>query len=456
MAGVDLTTGPVWRRLLAMTGPMMIGLLSVLSVGLADAIYVGRLGEIPLAAMGYVFAFTLTISSLGIGLSAGAASVVARAIGAKEIARASRLGGHGTIVSVLLGIAACVVVLLTDASIFRAMGATGEALDLVLDYVFWWAVSLPFLFVAMTLNGVVRAHGDGVMSAYLLLLVAVVNIAAGPVLIFGYFGLPAFGVEGAGIATMAAHVAGGLAAILYAGPVAKCVDRACLTAKDFGASAREILSVAAPAAGSNMVNPFGLMFVTAAVATLGEAAVAGFGSAIRMQSFVLVPMLALSAAIGPVVGQNWGARKQQRSRSALAWAWGWCVGYGALVGAILLFAGPTIASWIAPDGDATRYTSQYLGYVGWTLIGYGMLIVGNSAMNAVGRANLALFATLFKVAAVHAPGAFLLVGPFGYAGVIAATVVANIVGAVAAMISARLAGLWPHGVLGGKHAAPTA
>ena len=99
-----------------------------------------------------------------------------------------------------------------------------------------------------------------------------------------------------------------------------------------------------PAAFSNVINPAGMAAVTAAVATLGETAVAGFGAATRAQSLAIVPYLVLSAGIGPVVGQNWGA---DRARRAVALAFGFCIAYGVALAVLLaLLAGP-IAGVIA-------------------------------------------------------------------------------------------------------------
>ena len=117
-------------------------------------------------------------------------------------------------------------------------------------------------------------------------------------------------------ATLAARAAACVVALLL------CIRRGLLgtarsPARHLGRSATEVMRVGAPASFSNAINPAGMAAVTAAVATLGDTAVAGFGAATRVQSMAIVPLLALSAGIGPVVGQNWGADRVDRARRAL-------------------------------------------------------------------------------------------------------------------------------------------
>ena len=69
----DLTSGPVWLNLLRLAGPMMFGIAAVMSVQLVDTYFVGKLGTDALAALSFSFPIALTLASLSIGLSAGAA-----------------------------------------------------------------------------------------------------------------------------------------------------------------------------------------------------------------------------------------------------------------------------------------------------------------------------------------------------------------------------------------------
>lgn len=442
MAERDLTQGPVALVLARLTAPMLFGVLSVMSIALTDAIYLARAGEAALAASGFTYPITVAAASFGIGLSAGASSVISRALGAGERDRAARLSAHAMGFSLALGVGLAAAMVALGDALFAAMGAKGEVAEEVAGYNFWWALSLPAVLLSMTMTAAVRSYGDTLAPSVLLVLIAAINIVIGPVFIFGWFGIEPMNAEGAGLATFIARMAGVAVAgayLVWRGFVTK----ASLSLKGARGSLTEIAGIAGPAAGSNAINPVGMAIVTAAVAVVGESAVAGFGAATRIQAFAVVPLLALSSAIGPMVGQNWGADERDRVEGAMAASTVFILAWSAVVAiAFLGFAGP-LAALATPEGAAQDYAAQYLRIVGLSIAGYGLTFVGNAALNARGKPMLGLGVSVLRAFVIYAGGAWALVGAFGYSGVLAAAVLANLVAAIAAAAAAARAEIAP-------------
>ena len=437
----DLTQGPVWRALAAMSAPMSFGIFAVLSVGLADAYFLGQIGGTALAAVGFIYPVTTSITSLSIGLSAGANAALSQGIGAGDEAEATRrLGLHAMAIGLACAVAVAGLVMLLYPFIFSAMGAGDEVSSKIAEYMPFWALSFPFLVVMMIVNAIFRAHGDSLTSAWIMVLAAVVNVGLDPLLIFGLWGLPELGVQGAAIATLAGRVAAVILALWIAwrrGMLGWCGK----LADGFLASCRKIFKVGLPAAFSNAINPAGMALITAAVATVGEAAVAGFGAATRVQSMALVPLLALSAGIGPVVGQNWGAGEKDRARQATRLTFLACLGYGALVAAVLAFFAEPIAGIFASGEEDAAFAATYLRYVGLSLFGYGILVTGNAAMNARDKPIWSMGLSLARIFAIYLPLAWVGALTMGYGGIVAAAVLANVLAAWGGVIAARATGL---------------
>ena len=412
---------------------MSLGILGVLSVGLADAYFLGQLGGEPLAAVGYIYPVTTAITSLSIGLSAGANAAISQAIGRKDGDCAEqRLALHAVGLGLLLSVVIAALFFVASDAVFRQIGAGDAVMDEIRAYIPYWAVSFPFLVVMMLTQSAFRAHGDGATAAIVMVGVAVINIALDPLLIFGMWVFPELGTGGAALATLIARIAGATAAVAWA------IRQGFLTwpaapMKELGGSFKTITSVGGPAALSNAINPAGIAAVTAAVATLGETAVAAFGAATRVQSLATVPMLALSAGIGPVVGQNWGADKQDRAARGLMWSFAFCLVYGLTVGAVLFVFATPIAGLIAGDTGAQDQAALYLRIVGWSLFGYGFVVTANAAMNARDKAVYSMSLSLGRIFLVYLPGAWLGVSVLGYTGVLAAAVTANLLAAAAAV-----------------------
>lgn len=103
MASRDLTKGPIWRALTEVSAPMSFGILSVLSVGVIDAYFLGQLGGAPLAAIGFIFPVTAAFTSLAIGLSAGANAIVSQSLGKGDDAEiTARYGLHACSLGLVL------------------------------------------------------------------------------------------------------------------------------------------------------------------------------------------------------------------------------------------------------------------------------------------------------------------------------------------------------------------
>lgn len=301
----DLTKEPVTRALIAISAPMSIGILGVLSVGLADAFFLARAGEDALTAIGFIYPVIVALTSLSIGLGAGTNTVVSQSIGGGDDNARQTLALHAMIVALALSSAVSAAVWIGAPWLFGLLGAKGSVLQDVLAYMPWWCLSFPTMVTGMALNAVFRASGNTTVPAAVMLVQSAINIALDPLLIFGLDAIPAFGIEGAGIATFIARLAGFAIVVAY-GIRNGAITLAGAPFKGLAASARKIARVGGPASLSNAINPAGMAAVTAAVAMIGDAAVAGFGAATRVQSLLFVPMLALSAGIGPVVGQKLG------------------------------------------------------------------------------------------------------------------------------------------------------
>ncbi len=437
----DLTQGAVSRALIFMSAPMGFGIFAVLSVGLVDAYFLGQVGGSALAAVGFIYPVTTAITSLSIGLSAGANAALSQGVGAGDDAEATRrLGLHAIGLALALSLATAILFWLVYPWLFGALGAMDNVMTQISGYAPVWALSFPFLVVMMVTNAIFRAHGDSLTAAWIMVLAAIVNVGLDPLLIFGLWGLPELGTTGAALATFTGRALAMTLALWIAwrrGMLGWCGKLLAGMRK----SASKILNVGLPAAFSNAINPAGMALVTAAVATLGETAVAGFGAATRVQSMALVPLLALSSGIGPVVGQNWGAREKTRAQDTVHLSFWFCAGYGALIAATLMLLANPIAGFFASGLEAAAFAAMYLRWVGASLFGYGILVTANAAMNARSKAAWSMGLSLGRIFVFYLPLAWIGALTIGYSGILIAAVMANVLGAWGGLIATRAVGL---------------
>ena len=403
----DLTTGPVWTVLARIAAPMVLGLIAVLSVGLVDTFFVGKLGKDQLAALSFAFPVAIMLTGLCIGLGVGTASVVSRRTGEGRDDAARQASLYGVLLAALITSIVSLGLALLTRPLFDRLGASAAVLDHIVDYMPIYFISVPFLSLSIVLHNISRAVGEANWPTAIMLASGCLNIALTAALVFGVGPVPGFGILGAALGTVLARL---------------CIVPASLwlVTKKLGmihwhlpkfyrtlSAWREILKIAAPSGGGNMVNPISNIVITAILAGFAQTAVAGFGIATQVQSIATIPLLAMSSAIGPIAGQNWGANKPDRIVSTLKWAFGLCLAWAAIIGAGLWVFGAPIAGVFSNEADVTENAASYLRIVPISLFGFGMLVIGAAAFNAVDQAARGLAVYLLRACVFFLPLAFI-------------------------------------------------
>ena len=435
-ANAKLVSGSIGGHLIGQTAPGVFGVAAMMSIGLVDAYFIGQLGSAPLAAISFIFPIMIAMTSLGVGVMVGINSVVAMALGAGDTERAERSASFGIIFAAAIGLVISAFLYTLSDPLFRLMQADAETLPLIRAYIEPIALGIPLLLVIMGCNGVLRAQGEARKTLLVSLSYASANWVLDPILITGAWGFEGYGIVGAAWATV---IGWGIGIGVAFGMLSRTALRfraAHGLNRASGEAARSIVKVAGPAALSNAINPLGLAVLTSLVAIEGQAAVAGFGSAGRLQSFAVVPLLALSGSIGAIIGQNWGAGEPERAREAFRKAAGFCVVYGLAIAIILVLAADWFAGAFSDDPAVTSQFTAYLTIAAWGYAGYGLLIVSNGTLNAVGRAHYSLMQSAARVFLVMLPVAWIFLPSLGAQAIYTAELAANLIGGALAVFVA--------------------
>lgn len=433
----SLTTGSISSKLIGLSAPMTLGIVAALSTTLVDAYFVGRLGTEELAALSFSFPVAFSVISAAIGLSAGAASVVSRAIGAGDCHRVRRLASDSLLLALAFVLSVATVGFLTIEPLFGFLGARGEVLDYVTAYMQVWYLAMAFLVVPMVANALIRANGDAVWPSVAMVLSSAVNIVLTPALIYGWWQLPSMHIAGAAMATLFANVAAFFLVSLILTVREKLVSFDIPAMAEIFASWREIARVAVPASAGSMIGPASVAAVTGILARHGTDTVAAFGAATRIESFACIPMLALSAAIGPVAGQNFGACKYSRVVQALRACFLYCGVWTLVVVAGFWLGRDLLARQFSDSVAVQAEIAVYLVVVSFSVWGYGVSITAAGCFNAIGRPLLGLGFYLVRCGGLYVPLVWLSVVVFEQAN--ASFIAISVANVVAGLIIAAWA-----------------
>lgn len=380
-ATARLVTGSTLHHVLRMSSTGAIGLVAVFAVEAINLFYITLLGRTEFtAALGYSGTLLFICVSVSIGLSIAATAIVARALGRGDAAQARTLAAAALTIVALVMSALALVSAPLMAPLMHLLGARGQTAQLALELSWIVLPSWPLLGVGMCLSGLLRATGDARRGMFVTLGAALATLVLDPILIFG-LGL---GVHGAAASTVLARVmmvAVGLHGWLRAHRMPIRPTRAGLRM-----TWRPFAAIALPAILTQVATPVGNAFVTTAMARFGDDAVAGWTIIQRLIPVAFGLLFALSGAVGPIVGQNYGARRFDRVQSTLRDSMKVTLVYVLVVWALLaLFARP-VANLFNATEQAHDLVVFFCVFVAGSFVFNGALFVANAAFNNLGHA----------------------------------------------------------------------
>jgi len=403
--GVNLTEGPVSRHVLRMLGPFSIAVIALISTGIVDTIYLGRmtdvarpnLGVMALAALGFAFPLTFIGNSANIGLGAGTMSALSRAIGQGDMEKARRHGAAAILLALAVMTVLVSIMIIGLPFVLRVMGADGEILNMARDYMLISFPGLIIVSVASMSNNILRAGGEAALPSSIMILGAFINIILDPFLIFGWGPFPRMEIQGAALATLTGNTVGAMFGFYIVFFHRKAIAFTEMTLGSMKRAWKIIGSVGLPAAGTNIIVPLSAaVAVTIIARSLTTIDVAAFTVASRSEMISVGLLYALSACIGAITGQNGGAGLTDRVRATFKFCFLICVIWSTFMAVILAFFAPQVAGVFTTDPDVVAKTIPYFYIVPFTIFAYGFVFVSAAGFNALGRPQYGLVFTIIR------------------------------------------------------------
>lgn len=402
-----LLTAPVLPTLCRLAVPNIIAMVGSALAAIAETAYIGQLGVPALAGMALVFPLLMLQQMFSGGaMGGGVASLVARALGAGNVARAEALVVHALGIAVVAGLATTVLMLTLSDAVFGLLGGRGEPLAQAVAYAHIAFLGSTGVWLLNTLSAVLRATGNMVVPSALMIAVGVVQVVLAGVFGLGAGPIPRLGMPGIALGQVLAYAGGTLVLGWYLAS-GRARIRLCLpNPRDILATwqpalARDLLQLGAKACASPVQTIGTMMILTWLVARSGPQALAGYGIGMRLE-FLLVPLaFSFGAASVPLIGMAIGAGQVARARQV-----GWTA--AAMAGLLLGSAGLVLA--IVPDLWTDRFTKDpavlaaadtYFHWAGpfYALYGAGLSLYSSAiAANRVGGQVLAGTLRLLLVA----------------------------------------------------------
>ncbi|PVZ70647.1 MATE family efflux transporter [Pelagibaculum spongiae] len=423
--------GSTMRHVIAMSMSGAMGLTTLFLVDMLDLFFLSLLGEDFLAAaVGYASTILFLTTSISIGLSIATTATVSRALGERNRGKANRLMINAVALAIIVSCLVALVTWLMIPQLLSWVGAQGEVHRLAESYLKIIIPSMPLLALAMSFGAGLRAVGDAKLSMNSSLAGGAVNAMLDPVFIFAF----SMGIEGAAIASVLARLT--MMLVSAYGVVVKHGLIGRFIPAHFQRDLPFILKVALPAMATNLATPISSAFVTRSIAEYGDGFVAGYAIVGRLIPVSFGVVFALSGAIGPIIGQNFGANLMPRVRQSLKDAYLFSGIYIVSVSILLLLLQDQIAGLFNAQGNAAQLVQFFCSYIAISFLFNAFLFVSNAAFNNLGKATWSTGLNWARATLGTIP--FVVIGSqmAGAYGVLAGQAIGGIIFAIIAMVLA--------------------
>lgn len=407
-------TAPLSKLLKAQSIPASIGILVMSVYGIVDTIFVGRwVGAYGIGAITVVMPITFLISSIGMSIGVGGASIISRAFGEKNEEKAYKVFGNQMMLTLTLALLFVSLCYLFQDDVLNAFGGKGALLEPAREYFGVTLIGVPFLAWSMMSNNVIRAEGYPKIAMLTLLVPALTNIILDPIFIIGFD----MGIKGAAWATSISYIASALFTIWFfiKGKSHLKINISSLKInfsiiKEIGAIGSVTL------ARQGAVSLLSVVLNNSLFAYGGEIALSAYGIASRMLMFANFPVLGITQGTVPILGYNYGAKLYDRVRELVALSMKTATVVALLIFTIIMSFTPYIVQAFTNDPVLIAQTIPALRliFLATPLIAVNM--IGGAYFQSIGKAVPALLLTLSKQGFFLIPLILILPKYFGLYG----------------------------------------
>ena len=380
----DYTRIPLRRAVFLLAVPMVLELVLESTFAVVDIFFVAKLGPSAVATVGLTESYLFLLYSIAMGLAMAVTALVARRVGEGASEEASVTAAQALWIAVLASVPFAIAGIVWARELLALMGADAWTLQHGVGYMQWMLGGNVVILLLFVINAIFRGAGDAAIAMRVLWVANGLNILLDPLLIFGWGPVPAFGVEGAAIATTIGRGTGVLLQlwILFHGgkhirlQAAQLAWRACVV--------WQIVRTSLGGVGQMIVAMTSWIFLMRILASIGSEAVAGATIAIRVMMFTMMPAWGMSNAAATLVGQNLGARQPERAEASVWQIGRYNMGYLLCIALLFFLLPRELVGFFSSDAQVVDIGGEWLRILSYSLFVYGWWMVSVQAFNGAG------------------------------------------------------------------------
>ncbi len=404
---------PIPKLLITMSLPMVISMLVQALYNIVDSMFVAQLNEDALTAVSLAFPVQNLMIAVAAGTGVGINALLSKSLGEKKYDAANKIAKNGILLAILSSIVFAILGLIGSRLFFEVQTDDVQIIEYGYQYMSVITIASVGVFLQVTFERLMQSTGKTIFNMITQGTGAIINIILDPILIFGWFGLPAMGVTGAAVATVIGQIVAAMMGMFFNHKYNKEIHVTFKGFKPCGETIRNIYKIGVPSIIMQSIGSLTTFGMNNILLMFSSTAATVFGVYFKLQSFVFMPVFGLTNGMIPIVAYNYGAKNKKRIYQTLKLSIVIAVSI-MLIGVLVFQMFPqTLLGLFEASEHMLEIGVPALRTISLSFIFAGFCIISSSMFQALGNGVYSMLMSMARQIIVILPVAFIFAKLFG-------------------------------------------
>ncbi|HCC03829.1 MAG TPA: MATE family efflux transporter [Clostridiales bacterium] len=308
----DMETMPINKLAFKISIPMVISMISIALYGIVDTMFISKISNNALTAAALSIPVQSIITAIALGTSIGLNALLAKTLGEKNEGKTKSIIKFGFIVTFISWVVIVIASKLSLHSFFGLFTQNENIKKLGNNYLSIISLFSIWSLYQILFEKILEAYGKTKSSMIIQFGGAIINLILDPILIFGYFGIPALGISGAAISSVIGQFIGMMIGMIIILKDNIFTLNELLKLKIEKSIFKDIYKVGLPTMILESVASFITLILNKVLGEFSDNAISVWGIYCQLQKFVIIIVYGFNYGMIPIIAYNWGAKNKQR------------------------------------------------------------------------------------------------------------------------------------------------
>lgn len=404
---------PIPKLLISMSLPMILSMLVQALYNIVDSMFVAQLNEEALTAVSLVFPVQNLMIAVAAGTGVGINALLSRSLGEKKFEQANTIAKNGIFLAIISSIVFAVLGLIGSRFFFEVQTDDAKIVEYGTHYMSVITIASVGIFMQVTFERLMQSTGKTIFNMVIQGTGAIINIILDPIMIFGLFGFPAWGVTGAAVATVCGQIVAAILGAVLNYKFNKEIHVSMRNFKPNGKTIGDIYKIGVPSIIMQSIGSVTTFAMNNILLMFSSTAATVFGVYFKLQSFVFMPVFGLTNGMIPIVAYNYGARNRKRITKTLKLSIAIAVGIMAVGVAVFQLIPTTLLRLFDASEHMISIGVPALRIISLSFIFAGYCIISISVFQSLGNGVYSMLISIARQLIIIIPVAFIFAKLFG-------------------------------------------